>query len=124
MARISGGAIDRFVNETLMDNAYNWTDENHFGQPSQSGWQWNDAGTNSTVYKLMSYAKDRWGEVSGNAASPTVSTNFGGVIPKYFTEAHFSGEETSPFKYGGIVPIVALYKINWDLYNSDFNVTG
>ena len=124
MARISGGAATRFAKEGLMDNNYNWTDETHFGQATQSGWQWNDAGTNSTVYKLMSYAKDRWGQVSGNAASPTVTTNMGGVTPTYFTEARFSGEETSPFKYGGIVPLIALYKINWAQYDSDFNLTG
>jgi hypothetical protein len=72
----------------------------------------------------MSYAKDRWGQVSGNAASPTVTTNMGGVTPTYFTEAYFSGETSSPFKYGGLVPLVALYKINWAQYDSDFNMTG
>ena len=35
----------------------------HSAPQHQSGWQWNDAGTNSTIYKLMSFAKDRWGEV-------------------------------------------------------------
>jgi dolichyl-diphosphooligosaccharide--protein glycosyltransferase len=124
MARISGGAENRFINETLMDNTYNWTDETHFGAASQSGWQWNDAGTNSTVYKLMSYAKDRWADVSGNNANPAVTTNIGGIIPTYFSEAHFSGEETSPYKYGGIVPLIALYKINWAQYDADFNLTG
>jgi dolichyl-diphosphooligosaccharide--protein glycosyltransferase len=122
MARISGGAADRFALEGLMTNDYNWTDENAFGQPSQSGWQWNDMGTNSTVYKLMSFAKDRWAQVSGDAAS--VTTNLGGVVPTYFTEAHFSGEETNPLAYGGIVPLVALYKINWAQYDADFNLTG
>jgi hypothetical protein len=107
-----------------MDNTYNWTDETHFGQAGTSGWQWNDAGTNSTVYKLMSYAKDRWGETAGNAATPTVTTNIGGIVPTYFTEAHFSGKETNPFKYGGIVPIVALYQIDWAKYDADFNATG
>ncbi len=124
MARISGGAVNRFVNESFMDNTYNWTDETHFGSSGTSGWVWNDAGTNSTVYKLMSYAKDRWGEVAGNAASPTVTTNVGGIIPTYFKEAHFSGESTNPFKYGGIVPLIALYQIDWAKYDADFNVTG
>lgn len=124
MARISGGAANRFAAEGLMDNTYNWTDEKTFGAAGTSGWQWNDAGTNSTVYKLMSYAKDQWGNTAGNAASPTVTTNIGGIIPTYFKEAHFSGKETSPFKYGGIVPIVALYQIDWAKYDADFNATG
>ncbi len=126
MARISGGAQQRLINEGFMTSTYNWTDETAFGQASTSGWQWNDMGTNSTVYKLMSYAKDRWAEVTGDiVTSPAaVATNKGGVVPTYFTEAHFSGEQTNPFKYGGIIPLVALYKINWAQYDADFNLTG
>jgi dolichyl-diphosphooligosaccharide--protein glycosyltransferase len=122
MARISGGANQRFINEGLMDQTSNWTDETHFGASTQSGWQWNDAGTNSTVYKLMSFAKDRWGEVSGTPNS--VTTNVGGVFPTYFKEAFFAGETTHPYTYGGIIPLVALYQIDWAKYDSDFNVTG
>jgi hypothetical protein len=46
------------------------------------------------------------------------------VQPIYFKEAYFSGENTNPFAYGGIVPIVALYEIDWAKYNSDFGITG
>ena len=124
MARISGAARQRFINSSFIDEASAWTDESTFGSTdtTTNTWVWNDAGTNSTVYKLMSYAKDRWGQVSGTPNS--VSTNFGGVIPTYFKEAYFSGEETNPFAYGGIVPIVALYEIDYEKYNSDFNITG
>jgi hypothetical protein len=124
MAKISGEARDRFINESLMDATYQWSNETTFATASASGYQWTDAGTNSTIYKLMSYAKDRWGEVSGNNASPAVTTNFGGIVPIYFTEAYFAGENTNPYAYGGIVPVVALYKIDWAKYNSDFNITG
>jgi len=124
MAKISGEAKTRFLAEGLMNNQTQWSNETTFGTASQSGWQWNDVGTNSTIYKLMSYAKDRWGEVSGNTASPAVSTNFGGIQPTYFTEAYFAGENTNPYAYGGILPLVALYKIDWAKYNSDFNITG
>jgi dolichyl-diphosphooligosaccharide--protein glycosyltransferase len=124
MARISGEAKTRFIKEGYMTDTYSWTNETTFGHSdtSTNTWVWNDAGTNSTVYKLMSYAKDRWGDVSGTPNG--VTTNVGGIVPTYFTEAYFSGEETSPFMYGGIVPVVALYQIDWAKYNSDFNVTG
>jgi hypothetical protein len=70
----------------------------------------------------MSFAKYRWATVSGTPNS--VVTNIEGVPPTYFKEAYFSGEETNPFAYGGIMPIVALYKIDWAQYNSDFSITG
>jgi dolichyl-diphosphooligosaccharide--protein glycosyltransferase len=124
MARISGYAYQRFLDTGFMDEQTAWTSESTFGsQDTQHGqWIWNDRGTNSTVYKLMSYAKDRWGDVSGTPNS--VVTNLGGVIPTYFKEAYFSGEDTNPFAHGGIIPIVALYEIDWERYNSDFGITG
>jgi dolichyl-diphosphooligosaccharide--protein glycosyltransferase len=124
MARISGEARQRFINSSFMDEQSAWTDETKFGATDAQTrqWIWNDAGTNSTVYKLMSYAKDQWGQVSGTPNS--VLTNLGGVQPIYFKEAYFSGESTNPFAYGGLVPIVALYEIDWAKYNSDFGITG
>jgi asparagine N-glycosylation enzyme membrane subunit Stt3 len=124
MARISGEASTRLLKSGFMDEQSAWTDETKFGYTDSTtrAWVWNDAGTNSTVYRLMSFAKDRWGEVSGTPNS--VVTNMGGVQPIYFKEAYFSGEDTNPFAYGGIVPIVALYEIDWAKYNSDFGITG
>ena len=124
MARISGEARQRFINTGFMDTQSAWTDETKFGYTNSTtnAWVWNAAGTDSTVYKLMSYAKDQWGTVSGTPNS--VTTNIGGVQPIYFKEAYFSGEDTNPFAYGGIVPIVALYEIDWAKYNSDFGITG
>lgn len=123
MARISGYAKQRFIETGFMDEQTAWTNESTFGsQETQHGqWVWNNAGTDSTVYKLMSYAKDRWGDVSGTPNS--VLTNIGGVQPTYFKEAYFSGEDTNPFAHGGIIPIVALYEIDWERYNSDFDIT-
>jgi asparagine N-glycosylation enzyme membrane subunit Stt3 len=124
MARISGEAHDRFMATGFMDEQSAWTNETAFGsQDSQTGqWVWNDAGTNSTIYKLMSYAKDRWGETVGTSAQ--ITTNIGGVQPIYFKEKYFSGLDANSLSYGGIVPIVALYEINWELYDSDFGTTG
>ena len=124
MARISGGARQRLTDSGFMDEQSAWTNETTFGvSDQQTGqWDWNDAGTNSTIYKLMSFAKDTWGTTSGTPNG--VSTNFGGVQPIYFKKAYFSGEDTHPLAYGGIVPLVALYEIDWAKYNSDFGITG
>jgi asparagine N-glycosylation enzyme membrane subunit Stt3 len=124
MARISGGARTRLTDSGFMDEQSAWSNESTFGISDQSTgqWAWNDAGTNSTVYKLMSFAKDSWGQISGTPNS--VSTNFGGIVPTYFKKAYFSGEDTHPLAYGGIVPIVALYEIDWAKYDSDMGITG
>ncbi len=120
MARISGEAQQRFINEGFMDANLQWTDENAFGAASnQTGtWEWNTMGKNSTIYKLMSYAKQRWADVSGESAG--VSVDEPGVQPSYFREAYFSGEQLNPVdastKYSGLIPIVALYEIDWENY--------
>lgn len=121
MAKISGNAKDRLVNDDrVIDETSSWQDEKTFGNFTNNAWTWNDVGRNSTVYKLMSYAKGRWCEVNAvsNPDSATVST------PVYFTEQFFSGEALTPSdsqnQYGGLVPLVALYKIDWQKYNSDY----
>ena len=125
MARISGEAKQRFIDEGFMDANLQWTDENAFGAPNnQTGtWEWNTMGKNSTIYKLMSYAKQRWADVSGAPAGVSVDTP--GVQPTYFKEAYFSGEELNPVaastQYSGLIPIVALYEIDWASY---YNATG
>jgi dolichyl-diphosphooligosaccharide--protein glycosyltransferase len=125
MARISGEAQQRYVNEGFMNDNLKWTDENAFGAPNnQTGtWEWNTMGKNSTIYKLMSYAKQQWADISGVPAGVTADEP--GVQPTYFKEAYFSGEELNPVaastKYGGLIPIVALYEIDWDSY---YNATG
>jgi asparagine N-glycosylation enzyme membrane subunit Stt3 len=115
MARISGQARDRL-------NCA-WTDETAFGyNDNQTGqWVWNDMGKNSTVYKLMSWAKQRW-------TDGTVTTGIqvfpdeAGVQPEYFKEAYFAGQDLTPLdastKYGGLIPLVALYEIDWQKYHN------
>lgn len=122
MARISGEAKSRFINEGLMTSDYQWSNESAFGTQGTSGWNWNDMGTNSTVYKLMSYAKDQWGNTVGSQAQ--ITTNLGGIIPTYFKEKYISGLDATTLSYGGIVPLVALYEIDYAKYNADFNMTG
>jgi dolichyl-diphosphooligosaccharide--protein glycosyltransferase len=125
MARISGEARDRFVQTGYISANAMWTDENDFGTVNnQTGtWNWNDMGKNSTVYKLLSWAKQRWVDVSGIPSQ--VQADEQGVEPTYFKEAYFAGEDLNPVdasqKYGGLIPIVALYKIDWESY---YNATG
>jgi hypothetical protein len=125
MARISGQARQRFIDTGFISADAAWTDETAFGEVSnQTGaWEWNAMGKNSTIYKLLSYAKQRWGEVSGNPNGIPVDET--GVQPTYFKEAYFAGATLSPLdaasKYGGLIPIVALYEIDWQAYH---NTTG
>ncbi len=121
MARISGQARDRFVQTGLMNETFSWTDETAFGayDTTTGAWAWNDRGTNSTIYKLMSWAKQRWADTQG------VIPDEGGVQPKYFKEAYFSGLALTAVeasaKYGGLIPLVALYEIDWESY---YNATS
>ncbi|MGQ9550996.1 MAG: STT3 domain-containing protein [Candidatus Bathycorpusculaceae bacterium] len=121
MARISGKARDRFVNMGLLDDQSAWTDETTFGAYNNetNRWEWGSVGKNSTIYKLMSWGKQRWCEESGYIVYPDESA----VQPEYFKEAYFAGLTLSPYdvgKYGGIVPLVCLYEIDWQQYYSDY----
>jgi hypothetical protein len=120
MAKISGNAMTRLVDDGFVDEASSWQNETTFGNFTNNVWQWNYVGMNSTVYKLMSYAKNRWCTVNGVSDPDAANV----TVPSYFTEEFFSGETLSPTdsanKYGGIVPMVALYKIDWAKYNQDF----
>jgi dolichyl-diphosphooligosaccharide--protein glycosyltransferase len=120
MARISGKARDRFIDEGLIDAEQAWTDEATFGywNSTQNRWIWNERGTNSTVYKLMSWGKHRWCETNSVAEIPQETA----VEPQYFKEVFFAGLSLSVddarSKYGGLVPLVCLYEIDWQKYYS------
>jgi dolichyl-diphosphooligosaccharide--protein glycosyltransferase len=123
MARISGKARQRFVDNGFLTNDTAWTDEATFGSydNSTNRWVWNDAGTNSTIYKLMSWGEQRW--CDQNSASPGEL----GVQPAYFKEAFFAGLDLAPTEaqsnYGSIVPLVCLYEIDWQQYYADYPST-
>ena len=125
MARISGQASQRLIDTGFISADAAWRNETSFGAANnQTGaWEWNAKGKDSTIYKLMSYAKQRWGVVSGEPNQIPIDEQ--GVQPTYFKEAYFAGETLSPLdaasKYGGLIPIVALYEIDWDAY---YNATG
>jgi dolichyl-diphosphooligosaccharide--protein glycosyltransferase len=88
---------------------YNWTKYTFGNYTKSGGWEWNERGESSTIYKLMSYGKDRWLEEQTGTYAPTEL--------KYFKEAYFAGLDLSSTeasnKYGGVVPLVCLYKIDY-----------
>lgn len=126
MASISGKAHDRLVSNGFISEEDMWTadfDEVRkiFGNYTL-GTHWADAdgdgqvdsgetfsasrGQNSTIYKLMNYGRERWLQTQKGASSPTTEL-------LYFTEAYIAGLDNDGSKYGGVVPLVCLYKINY-----------
>jgi hypothetical protein len=104
-----------------MTSEYNWENEDAFGNYSDGSsgsvaWVWNDMGTNSTIYKMMSWAKQRYATQYG------LTTDTTGIQPTYFTEERFEGLELDPVtavnQFGGLIPMVCLYKINYEAYNN------
>jgi dolichyl-diphosphooligosaccharide--protein glycosyltransferase len=124
MARISGQAQTRLINEGFMNPAKAWTNETQFGSsdPTTGRWQWNDQGLNCTVFELLNYAVVHYANTMtslGINVSPDQTT----TQPTYFKYAYFAGEQTSPTQYGGLVPIIAIYEIDWAAYNADHGIT-
>jgi dolichyl-diphosphooligosaccharide--protein glycosyltransferase len=112
MARISGSADSKHKSEWP---GWDWTDETVFGQfnSTTSQWEWNERGMNSTIYKLMSWGKNRWCNVNG-AIDPDEANV---TMPQYFGEEYFAGlaltAQEASNRYGGLIPLVCLYKINY-----------
>ena len=124
MARISGQAQTRLINEGFMNPAKAWTNESQFGSsnPTTGRWQWNDQGLNCTVFELLNYAVVHYANTMtslGVNVSPDQTT----TQPTYFKYAYFAGEQTSPTQYGGLVPIIAIYEIDWAAYDAAHGIT-
>jgi asparagine N-glycosylation enzyme membrane subunit Stt3 len=132
MARISAQSnYDTNVNATSNWPDWNWTDETAFGSYTNvttywpNDWLWNNQGTNSTIYQLMTWARTLYCNAQG-VTDPDAGNATGGInpdtgvanpVPLYFTPAHISGLNLDPTDatdlYGGLVPLVALFKINY-----------
>lgn len=117
MAKISGDAETRFKSQGYMTDQYSWTNETPFMNTTSGAWT--DVGTNSTIYKLMSWGKQRWCDTNG------ISADVAGVQPTYFEEAYFAGETLSASdaqtNYGAaIIPLICLYKIDWQAFHNDY----
>lgn len=135
MAQISGVARERFINGGFIAEDQMWTsdfeqvrkmfgnytlgqdyiDENENGQPDSSDTFVNNArGQNSTIYKLMEYARQRWVQEQKSGSEPTVEL-------LYFKEAYIAGLANDGTKYGyNLVPLVCLYEIDWQSYYMDY----
>ena len=131
MARISGKHSKRFVDAGFIDEQSAWTNETAFGayNPTSGRWEWNKTGMSSTIYKLMSWAKHQWCVKNGRQDSEEREWSKNGlsatdIQPRYFKEAFIAGLDLSPSdaqsKYGGIVPLVCLYRIDWQTYYNDY----
>ena len=116
MARISGKSPDSNKEKYP---GWDWTDENAFGKYDNetNAWAWNDRGQNSTIYKLMTWAQSQWCIANGLAYGPNDENSANVTQPIYFEEEYFAGLSLSASdasnKYGGLIPLVALYKINY-----------
>jgi hypothetical protein len=127
MASISGTAEQWYIQNGYMNAATStvWKDATAFGSANnQTGqWQWNDQGDNCTIEELMNYAEvqycSEWTSLGANISPSTTTTT-----PTYFSEAYFAGLDTSPFEYGGLVPLVAIYQIDYPAYYSATGTTG
>jgi dolichyl-diphosphooligosaccharide--protein glycosyltransferase len=122
MASISGTNEANYIKEGYMSaSTTEWSGVSAFGNSSSTGqWQWSDQGMNCTIYELWNYAEVQYTNTMtqlGYSISPDTTT----TLPTYFTPAYFAGLDTSPFAYGGLLPIVAIYKINYPAY---YNATG
>jgi hypothetical protein len=67
----------------------------------------------------MSNAEKQWADKYGFTAAETTSTL------EYFTPAYIAGLEVDPTtaaqQYGTLIPLVCLYKIDWEKYNASIN---
>jgi dolichyl-diphosphooligosaccharide--protein glycosyltransferase len=115
MARISGQAKDRFMNSSFMDADHAWTDEYAFGNfSSNNQWEWNAQGKNSTIYKLLTYTVKQYCDNFSGIITPYYDT----VEPTYFKTKYIAGVDESFQRFGGVIPLVGLYEIDWAAYNN------
>jgi len=112
MARISGSASQ---DRKAQWPDWNWNNETAFGSfnNSTNKWEWNMQGLNSTIYKLMSWGRNRWCTVN-NIVDPQAANV---TQPILFKEEYFAGLNLTPqeasSRYGGLVPLVLLYKVEY-----------
>jgi hypothetical protein len=79
--------------------------ESDYGNTTQQGgWQWNTKGQETVIYKLMRYGK----EITLGLSSTVQLDHFVGP-----PEGYFSQTAEAPRTYGGVVPLVCVYKIKY-----------
>jgi dolichyl-diphosphooligosaccharide--protein glycosyltransferase len=121
MADISGGAKDRLIKEGFMDPNSAWENRTAFGYSSSNGeWVWNAQGENSVIRKLLSDAENEFSTSTGGIVVPYYGSSTSSL--EYFELEYLagSGQELSGLDPNGtVIPLIGLYKINWDAYNAD-----
>jgi dolichyl-diphosphooligosaccharide--protein glycosyltransferase len=114
MARISGGAKDRLTNAGFMHPGNTWTDEHAFGRSTEYGWEWSEQGVNTLLYKLLSATEYAFvNKTNGLVSGTSLETEL-----QYFKPVYISGSDTAFNPSGDLVPLVGLYKIDWNAYNA------
>ena len=112
MARISGSASQ---DQKAQWPDWDWTNESAFGQASNATnqWEWSLRGLNSTIYKLMSWGRYQWSTTYGITDPEAANV----TQPVLFKKEYFAGLNLTPQQagnqYGGLVPLVLLYKIDY-----------
>ena len=98
MARIAGKS-----------GRFDFEDEDDFGyyNATQQKWIWYPRGIETTFYKLLTYGKH---QKAPGVPAPELHY-FKPVYPTEFTEVK---------SYGGIVPLVAIYEIDYDAYEAEY----
>jgi dolichyl-diphosphooligosaccharide--protein glycosyltransferase len=128
MARISGTYEQMYISEGYMGTdpgLTEWKDETSFGSYSNTtgAWTWNSQGENCTINELMYDAAAQYcSELSSSGIS--ISPSWTASMPTYFSTVQIFGINTSPSEFGGLVPLVCLYKINYEAYYKATGKTG
>jgi dolichyl-diphosphooligosaccharide---protein glycosyltransferase len=125
MARISGEAKDRLIQEGYMTQATSWTDEYSFGDVDKTSgkWQWNIKGTSSVLFELTNHVEVTYCSAISSSTQITITPDQTGTAPTYFKDAYFAGIGVSPSQYSGLIPIVAIYTIDWAAYDAAHGIT-
>ena len=126
MARISAEGMDRLVDQGFISESDAWHDsaderaETYFGASNSTTglWDWSAQGQESVIYKLLGYARNTYATRVSAGGTYSVSPDITVGAPEYFKEAYFAGLDIAPGQYGGLIPIVAIYEIDWDAYNA------
>lgn len=118
MARISGQMPQRYIDMGLISANDMWNNETSFGKYNQNQWVWNDRGMNSTVEELMYNAQARYIETINAQGQYQLVSDHTASTPTYFKEAYLAGLNTAPNQFSGLIPVVAIYKIDWAAYNA------
>jgi hypothetical protein len=123
MARISGTYEQTYIKAGYMSPlTTEWKDETSFGTYSNTTGQfsWNPQGENCTLNEIMYSAASQYCQAV-TASGTQLTPSWTATMPTYFTPAYIGGANTSPSTFGGLIPLVCIYKINYQAY---YNATG